>query len=96
MHMNAMLSATMTDVKIGREELLTLAEASAQTGLSANTLRNQIKNGVLTGVLIGKTYVVRPKDLARYMRDHAGRYGAASPDHPRTGNRKPRKPKETA
>jgi excisionase family DNA binding protein len=92
--MNASLSATMMDMKIGREEVLTLVEAGERIGLSPNTLRNQIKRGVLPAHLAGKTYLVRPKDLEKYERDHMGKPGAASPDHPRTGNRKPRKPKE--
>src|SRR4051794_2087239 len=89
--MTAMAPATITDMKIGREEVLTLVEAGERIGLSPNTLRNQIKRGVLPAVLIGKTYLVRPKDLEAYERKHKGKPGAASPDHPRVGNRKPRK-----
>ena len=65
----------MFDMKIGREEFFTLVEAGEQVGLSPNTLRAQIKNGVLPASKIGKTFVVRPKDLDRYMREHAGRPG---------------------
>jgi excisionase family DNA binding protein len=90
--MDTVASATITDMKIGREEVLTLAQAAEVIGLSPNTLRNQIKNGALHGWLVGKTYVVRPKDLETYRKKHKGKPGAASPDHPRTGNRKPRTP----
>jgi excisionase family DNA binding protein len=83
----------MTDMKIGREEFYTLVEASKIIGLSPNTLRNQIKRNALPATLVGKTYVVRPKDLQKYADVHKGKRGAASPDHPRTGNRQPRKPK---
>jgi excisionase family DNA binding protein len=65
----------MFDMKIGREEFYTLVEASEIVGLSANTLRAQIKNGVIPARLVGKTYVVRPKDLDRYVRDHKGKRG---------------------
>jgi len=91
--MDRAVPATMNDMKIGREELLTLAEAGAAIGLSPNTLRNQIKRGVLPASLAGKTYLVRLHDLERYDREHKGKIGAASPDHPRKGNRTPRKPK---
>jgi lambda repressor-like predicted transcriptional regulator len=90
--MNA-IPAKIKDMKIGREEFYTLAEAGRRIGLSPSTLRNQVKRGVLPATLIGKTYVVRPHDLERYERENKGKLGAASPLHPRTGNRTPRKPK---
>jgi excisionase family DNA binding protein len=62
-------------MKIGREEVHTLVEAGQISGLSPNTLRAQIKNGVLPAVKVGKTFLVRTKDLDRYIRDHKGRAG---------------------
>lgn len=62
-------------MKIGREEAYTLVEAGQISGLSPNTLRAQIKNGVLPAVMVGKTFLVRAKDMDRYIRDHKGRAG---------------------
>ena len=62
-------------VKVRGEEVLTLAQAAAKTGKSANTLRNQIKNGVLVGTLMGKTYLVTESALRDYMEKHAGKVG---------------------
>lgn len=73
----------MFRMKIGREEVYTLVEAGERVNLSPNTLRAQIKNGVLPATKIGKTFVVRPKDLDRYMRDHAGRPGRPKKNAPR-------------
>ena len=85
----------MIDVmKIGREEVFTLMQASERTGLSPNTFRAQIKNGVLPATLMGKTFWVRAKDLDAYMRNHAGNVGRPrkNPDAPIRDRRKPRPP----
>lgn len=63
------------NMKIGREEAFTLVEASGISGLSPNTLRAQIKNGVLPATMVGKTYLVRAKDLKTYMEKHMGKRG---------------------
>lgn len=81
----------MLDMKIRGEEVIRLAEAGERVGLSPSTLRNQIKKGVLPGILEGKTYFVRVKDLNKYVSTNKGKPGASSPRHPRTGNRTPRK-----
>jgi excisionase family DNA binding protein len=62
-------------MKIGREEAYTLVEAGKIANLSPNTLRAQIKNGVLPATLAGKTYLVRAKDLTRYIEKHRGNVG---------------------
>ncbi len=62
---------------------MTLVEAATYSGLSANTLRAQIKNGVLPASLIGKTYVVSRDALDSYVRDHKGKRGKASPSYGR-------------
>ena len=61
---------------------MTLVEAAEYSGLSANTLRNQIKNSVLKGKRVGNTYVVEQPDLDDYIAKHKGRQGKASPDYP--------------
>jgi len=72
-------------MKIGREDVYTLTQGAEYTGLSPNTLRAQIIRGVLPATLAGKTYLVRAKDLDRYIRDHKGKHGKASPDYPHKG-----------
>jgi excisionase family DNA binding protein len=53
----------------------TLAEAAAVLGLSAATLRNQIRNGRLRGRLVGKTWTVSERELERYRVESLGRPG---------------------
>jgi hypothetical protein len=55
----------MTDAQI-----LTLAEAAAQLDRSPATLRAQVHNGKLRARLIGKTWVITPRELKRYRRHH--------------------------
>ncbi len=58
--------------------MLTLAEAAARLGLSASTLRHQVQSGRLRARLIGKTYVVTPREVERYRRQHRGKPGRPS------------------
>ena len=60
---------------------LTLAEAATRLGVSHSTLRNQVKNGRLRATLIGKTWVVTPREVERYRAESLGRVGrhAAAP-----------------
>ncbi len=74
-------------MKIGDTEVLTLTQAAERSGLSANTLRAQVKNGVLPATLAGKTYLVTANDLEMYVETHKGRHGVASPSHPLYGKR---------
>ena len=74
-------------MRIGGTEVLTLTQAAQRSGLSANTLRTQVKNGVLPATLAGKTYLVTADDLDRYISEHKGRHGVANPTHPLYGKR---------
>lgn len=56
-------------------KLLTLTEAGDVLGLSTSTLRTQIHNGKLRGTLVGKTWTVTERELARYRADSAGKPG---------------------
>jgi ssDNA-binding replication factor A large subunit len=58
--------------------VLTLTEAGARLGLSASTLRHQVQAGRLQARLIGKTYVVTPRELERYRAEHLGKPGRPS------------------
>jgi excisionase family DNA binding protein len=54
---------------------LTLAQAGALLGVSPATLRNQVHNGRLRARLIGKTWVVTPREVERYRAESLGRPG---------------------
>jgi excisionase family DNA binding protein len=58
--------------------MLTLAEAAAQLGLAASTLRHQVQVGRLTATLYGKTYVVSEAELERYRRESLSKPGRRS------------------
>ena len=54
---------------------MTLAAAGALLGLDPATLRNQIHAGKLRGTLVGKTWVVTPREVERYRAESLGRPG---------------------
>jgi uncharacterized protein len=54
---------------------MTLAEAAAQLGLAASTLRGQVAKGRLRARVAGKTYLVTPEEVARYASHSKGRSG---------------------
>jgi excisionase family DNA binding protein len=55
--------------------MLTLTEAAALLGVAASTLRHQIANGKLRGRLVGKTWTISERELARYRAESLGRPG---------------------
>jgi predicted site-specific integrase-resolvase len=62
---------------------LTLAEAGDRLGLSSVTLRRQVGRGKLKARLVGKTWVVTEREVARYAAESLGkrrrrRHAAAS------------------
>lgn len=67
-------------------KLLTLAEAGDRLGVSASTLRWQVRNGRLRAVLVGKTYAVTEREVERYRAESLGRRGrhAAAPSADRS------------
>jgi excisionase family DNA binding protein len=58
--------------------VLTLIEAADELGLAASTLRHQVQAGRLRARLVGKTYVVSPREVERYRREHLGKLGRPS------------------
>lgn len=70
---------------------MTLGEMAALVGVKPDTLRMQIHRGALAGTKAGRDWVVEDAEAARYIRENAGKMGAASPRHSRIGNRHPRK-----
>jgi excisionase family DNA binding protein len=71
--------------------MFTLVQAAERLGLSAETLRNQVKKGKLTAMIYGKTYVVTEEEIERYRREHMGPVGrprkVAAADEPRDRGR---------
>ena len=61
-------------------KLLTLSEASAQSGLHIDTLRWQIHNGVLEASKVGHFWVVTPAALAYYLKNHSQKYRNSEPE----------------
>jgi hypothetical protein len=72
---------------------MTLVEMAALIGITPAGLRMQIRRGSLTAIKRGRDWFVADEEAARYIREQAGKKGTASPRHPRTGNRTPRKRK---
>ena len=58
--------------------MLTLTEAADELGLASSTLRHQVQAGRLRARLVGKTYVVTPREIERYRREHLGKPGRPS------------------
>lgn len=54
------------------EDLLTLAEAAAELGLSTATLRAHVQDGRLAVRLFGKTYVTTRAEVDSYRRESLG------------------------
>lgn len=55
--------------------MLTLTEAATQLGVAASTLRHQIAKGRLKGRLVGKTWTVSEREVARYAAESLGKPG---------------------
>lgn len=49
---------------------LTLPEAAALLGVSADTLRWQVRNGKLRARKVGPVWTVTPGEVERYRREH--------------------------
>ena len=56
-------------------KIITLAEAGDRLGLSASTLRTQVKRGRLRATLVGKTWTVTERELQRYRVESLGKVG---------------------
>jgi hypothetical protein len=58
-------------------DILSLAEASErlENRVSASTLKQQAKKGVLRARCIGKTWITTTTEVDRYGREHLGRLG---------------------
>jgi excisionase family DNA binding protein len=61
------VKAISSTVDLAQKLTLTLPEAAALSGLSANHLREAIKAGKLKAKIIGRGYKLRPDDLRAYV-----------------------------
>lgn len=57
------------------DDIISLADAAEDLGLSAITLRHQAKAGRLRARLVGKTWITTRDEVARYRRDNLGKAG---------------------
>jgi excisionase family DNA binding protein len=55
--------------------LLTLGQAAAQLGITADTLRAQIRKGRLRATKLGRDWLVEAGEVARYRRFSLGHPG---------------------
>ena len=55
--------------------ILSLRQAADELGLSPQTLRVQIHNGVLKATKISRDWVVTSDEVERYRSEVVGRYG---------------------
>lgn len=69
-------------MEIGDEEVITLSEAADLLGLQRGTLVRQARRGVLKARMSGSVYLVTGAEVKRYQKEHMGKRGFASPDHP--------------
>lgn len=74
-------------MKIGDEVFYTVAEAAEHLGLSPRTIRAQIKNGALDGIMVGRSLIISERKVKEYDERRKGPRGFASPDHPLHGKR---------
>ena len=73
------MESTISDVPYA-SGAMTLADAGEALGVSASTLRVQIRKGRLAATKIGKTWVVAPEEVARYGEAHLRK---PAPERPR-------------
>jgi len=67
--------------------MFTLAEAATQLGVAHDTLRRQVRLGVLPAQKMGKQWVITAEDLAAYDVRRNGPRGFEREDHPLHGKR---------
>jgi hypothetical protein len=83
-------------MEVGDDEVLTLAEAAERLGVQRASLAKQARRGVLKARLAGNVYLITGRALKDYERDHLGKSGFASPDHPLHGKPRGGRPKRDA
>jgi len=74
-------------MQIGDDEVLTIPQAAARLGVKPDTLRQQVKRGMLSATRVGSIYLVTASEVARYDVFRKEPRGFARPDHPLHGKR---------
>lgn len=74
-------------MKIGETEVFSLAQAADKLGVAHDTLRRQIRLGVLPALKVGSQWVVTAEALTAYDEHRKGPRGFARDDHPLKGKR---------
>jgi hypothetical protein len=68
------------------DDIRSLEEAGAELGVSAETLRTQVRRGRLRARLVGKTWITTRDEVERYRRENLGNVGRPKADEaPRRG-----------
>jgi hypothetical protein len=77
------------------DAFVTLPQLAARLGLkSIASLRHQIARGRLQARKVGRDWLVTEAEAERYAREHLGKRGFASTDHPYHGTRPPRRERD--
>jgi len=76
-------------MQIGDDEVLTIPQAATRLGVTPDTLRQQVKRGVLNATRAGGIYLVTAREVARYDEFRKQPRGFARPDHPLHGKQGP-------
>lgn len=77
------------------DTFITLPQLAARLGLkSIASLRHQITRGRLQAHKVGRDWLVTEAEAERYAREHLGKRGFASTEHPYHGTRPPRRARE--
>ncbi len=74
-------------MKIGETEVFSLAQAAERLGIAHDTLRRQIRLGVLPALKVGNQWVVTAESLTAYDEYRKGPRGFGREDHPLHGKR---------
>jgi len=69
--------------------VLTIPQAAARLGVTPDTLRQQVKRGLLNATRVGGTYLVTAREVARYDEFRKRPRGFAAPSHPLHGKQGP-------
>lgn len=85
-----------------KPNVLTVTQVADELGITPGAVRDAIARGAMAAIRTGGSekkaghLLVLVDEVERYHREQRDKPGAASPRHPRTGNRTPRKPRGDA
>jgi excisionase family DNA binding protein len=76
------------DIKRG-DTLLSLKEAAASLGITADTLRRQAEKGTLRARRVGWMWTVTEREIERYRGEHLGKVGPKPKRQPKAAPQAP-------